>query len=207
MSAKLTRGLLDHILTESRQVNLRTLEQTITLAIDLAREGREGRKIGTMFVVSDAEEVLKRSKCLILDPLWHHPADRKRIDDSNLRETVKELAQLDGAFVISDDGVVLSAARYISASSEGIDVPLGLGTRHVAAASITQQTNAVAVVVSESSTVRVFDDGELVSEIIPELWLMRRYGLHLSGPHSIRTEDEITVVSKQEHPAAAAEDE
>ena len=119
-------SLLGDVCTESRKVNLHTLEQTITLAIELAREGREGRKIGTMFVVSDADEVLKRSRCLILDPLWHHPAEDKRIDDSNLRETVKELAQLDGAFVISDDGVVLSGTRYISASADGIDVPLGV---------------------------------------------------------------------------------
>jgi hypothetical protein len=54
----------------------------------------------------------------------------------------------------------------------------------VAAASITKQTKAVAVVVSESSIVRVFDDGEIISEIIPELWMFARYGSHLAGPIS-----------------------
>jgi hypothetical protein len=38
------------------------------------------------------------------------------------------------------------------------------------------------VVVSESSIVRVFDDGKIVSEVIPEVWLLRSYGLHLVNP-------------------------
>ena len=48
----------------------------------------------------------------------------------------------------------------------------------MAAASITKHSNAIAVVVSETSIVRVFDDSEIVAEIIPELWLLRRHGLH-----------------------------
>ena len=31
--------------------------------------------------------------------------------------------------------------------------------------------------------VRVFDDGMLVAEIIPELWLMDHYNVQLSGPY------------------------
>lgn len=185
------------ICTEERGIDLQTLEQTIRLAVEIAREGREGRKIGTMFVISDAEGTLRQSTCLILDPLQGHPHEQKHLDDPNMRETVKELAQLDGAFIISDDGIVLSAARYINASADGIDLPLGLGSRHVAAASITKHTNAIAVVVSESSVVRILDDGEIVSEIIPELWLFRRHGLHLKGPYSTRASEQMTVASKK----------
>lgn len=189
--------LLCEICTEERGIDLQTLEQTIRLAVEIAREGREGRKIGTMFVVSDAEETLRQSTCLILDPLQGHPNERKHIDDPDMRETIKELAQLDGAFLISDDGIVLTATRYIDASSEGIDLPLGLGSRHMAAASITKHTNAIAVVVSESSVVRVFDDGEIVSEIIPELWLFRRHGLDLEGPYATRTSEQMMIASKK----------
>lgn len=153
-----------------RKVNIRTLEEVITLALEIAREGREGRKIGTMFVVSDAENTIKHSSNMILDPLACHPDKVRHIEETNLRETVKELAQLDGAFIVSDSGIVLSACRYIDASSRGIRLPLGLGSRHVAAASITKRTDAVAVVVSESSIVRVFDNGDLIGEIIPEEW-------------------------------------
>jgi DNA integrity scanning protein DisA with diadenylate cyclase activity len=112
---------------------------------------------------------------MILDPLYGHPETMKRIDDPGMRETLKELAQLDGAFIVTDGGVVLSACRYIDATSEGLDLPLGLGSRHMAAASITRTTSAVAVVVSESSMVRVFDNGAIVGEIIPELWMLRQY--------------------------------
>lgn len=190
--------LFSLICTDQRGVNQETLESVILLAVEIAREGREGRKIGTLFVISDTEKTLQRSRCLILDPLWHHPSEKKRIGDHNMQEILKELAQLDGAFIVNDDGVVLSGCRYINASSEGIDLPLGLGSRHMAAASITRETNAIAVLVSESSIVRVFDDGELIAEILPELWLMKRYGLHIKEPYITRRGKDMTVVSKSE---------
>jgi diadenylate cyclase len=175
----LLADLLDEICSERRGVNNRTLRKVVNLAVEIAREGREGRKIGTLFVVGDSEAVLERSRPMILDPLYGHPHESKRIEDPNLRETLKELAQLDGAFVVSDEGVILSAARYIDAASNHLELPLGLGSRHVAAASVSSRTDAVAVAVSESSTVRMFDDGELVAEIVPELWLLGGYGSYL----------------------------
>jgi len=193
---KMPDDLFCEICSAKRGVNLETLKQVIILAVEIAREGREGRKIGTMFVISDSEEVMNRSRNLILDPLFGHPDELKRIEDPDMRETIKELAQLDGAFIVSDAGVVLSACRYVDAFSEGIKLPLGLGSRHMAGASITKQTKAVAVVVSESSIVRVFDDGDLISEIIPELWMFARYSSHLSGHVLERTEEELTVVAK-----------
>jgi len=36
------------------------------------------------------------------------------------------------------------------------------------------------------------------SEIIPELWMLRHYSLHLSGKYRERTVNQITVVSKEE---------
>ncbi len=50
----------------------------------------------------------------------------------------------------------------------------------VAAAAVSASTNAIGVVVSESSIVRVFDDGLLISELIPELWLFRKYSRRFS---------------------------
>jgi len=179
-----------------KDVNTDTLREVVALAVEIAREGREGRKIGTLFTVGDHQAVLGHSRLLILDPLAGHPDEVKRIDDPNLRETVKELAQLDGAFIVSDSGVVVSAGRYLDAPAEGIDLPLGFGTRHVAAAAITKHTRAVALVVSESSVVRAFDDGELISEIIPELWLMSRHQIHLSGEYVQENEDDLTIVTR-----------
>ena len=161
----------------------RVLEQTIQLAVEIAREGREGRKIGTIFVLGDEEAVLRESRPLILDPLQGHPPEVKKIFDFNMRETTKELAQLDGAFVISADGTVLSAARHLNADSVGISLPLGLGSRHVASAAITLSTRAVAVVVSTSSVVRVFARGQIVAEIIPEIWMLSRESIQIEGSY------------------------
>ena len=195
--SKLT-SRLNAICRDERGVVPEVLRSVIELAIEIAREGREGRKVGTMFVVGDESHVLSLSRPLILDPLKGHGAELKRIADANMRETVKELAQLDGAFVISNDGIVLSATRYLDAHGENIDLPLGLGSRHVAAASITRDTKAVAVVVSESSIVRIFDDGKLIAEIIPELWLFQRERAHISNPAIDEIEEEnIAVISER----------
>src|SRR4051812_5811650 len=192
------KKVFDRVCTEKRGIPRDVLEPVLVLALEIAREGREGRKIGTLFVVGDVEAVYARSIPLILDPLSGHAEDAKQITKPDLRETVKELAQLDGAFVVSSLGVVLSACRYIDSTSSGVRLPLGLGSRHMAAASITRQTDAVAVVVSESSVVRVFDNGDLISEILPELWLFSKYQLHVADAQVARTDKHIAVVSKRE---------
>ena len=190
--------IFEEICSEKRQVNAKVLKQTISLAVEIAREGREGRKIGTLFVVGDSGAVIKRSKPLILDPLQGHADEDKQIEDPDMRETIKELAQLDGAFLVSNSGVVLSAARYIDAASDNLDLPLGLGSRHMAGASISQQTSAVSVVVSESSMVRMFDDGELVSEIVPELWMIEGYTSRMEGRTFTRSDEDVTVIGRAE---------
>ena len=161
----------------------RALEEVVELGVELAREGREGRKIGTLFVVGDVESVLARSRPLLLDPLYGHPREALHVSDPHFRETAKELALLDGAFVVEDDGTFVSAGRFIDVDlgSPANFLP-GLGTRHAAAASITRETDAIAVVVSQSSVVRVFAEGELRAEIIPELFLMSRESLFTPAP-------------------------
>jgi diadenylate cyclase len=155
-----------------------TLESLVQLAVELAREGREGRKIGTLFVIGDVENVAARSRPLILDPLYGHPTDVLHVDRPDFRETVKELAQLDGGFLVADDGTFVSAGRYIDVDvSAPTNFIPGLGTRHAAAASVTRETEATAIAVSQSSVVRVFSHGEIRAEIIPELFLMSRDGL------------------------------
>jgi diadenylate cyclase len=169
------------ICSEKRQVDKQVLEHTISLAVEIAREGREGRKIGTLFVVGAVEDVLERSRPLLLDPLYGHPRDVLQVDLPDFRETVKELAQLDGAFLVENDGTFVSAGRFVDVDLADPENFLpGLGTRHAAGASISRTTDAVAVVVSQSSVVRVFARGKLKAEIIPELFLLSRE--HLLTP-------------------------
>jgi diadenylate cyclase len=161
-----------------------TLEEITELAVEVAREGREGHKIGTMFVVGDAEAVLEQSRPLLLDPLHGHPRELLHVSRPEFRENVKELAQLDGAFVVDDRGTFVAACRFVDVdvTSPANFMP-GLGTRHAGAASITRTTRAIAVVVSQSSVVRVYSRGEIRAEIIPELFLLTREQLFARDPN------------------------
>lgn len=165
-------GLLD----QATEYDPALVESVIGLAVEIAREGREGRRIGTLFTLGDEDAVLARSRPLILDPLRGHAESALEITNANLRGTVKELAQLDGGFVVSHEGIVLSACRYLDASAR-VQVPLGLGSRHLATAKMTAVTNALGIVVSESLVVRIFYRGQLTDEIIPELWLAEHNGI------------------------------
>lgn len=188
-------GMFKSICQRVRRCNKKNLEPTIELAVEIAREGREGRRIGTLFTFGDADAVLERSRPLILDPLAGHAEAARQIRDPNLRGTIKELAQLDGAFVVSDQGVVVSACRYLDAAASDVALPYGMASRHLAGASISQVTDAVAIVVSESSMVRVFDDGKLVAEIIPELWLMDHYNVQMSQPYKEERVGDLAVLT------------
>ena len=190
-----SRGMFKAICQRVRRCNKRNLEPTIELAVEIAREGREGRRIGTLFTFGDADGVLARSRPLILDPLAGHSEELREIRDPNLRGTIKELAQLDGAFVVSDQGIVVSACRYLDAVASDVLLPYGMASRHLAGASISKVTDAVAIVVSESSMVRVFDDGRLVAEIIPELWLFDHYDVQLSKPYQEERVGDLAVIT------------
>jgi len=75
------------------------LKSPIESAVEIAREGREGRRIGTLFTLGDGQTLPEKSRPLILDPLAGHPYSLRHVRDANLRGTIKELVQLDGAFV------------------------------------------------------------------------------------------------------------
>lgn len=141
-------------------------ERTLSLAAQLAAEGREGRPVGTLFVLGDSDRVLAQSRSLVLNPFHGHPEAGRNILDPALEETIKEFAALDGAFVIRGDGVVLTAASHLLPTASHVRLPGGLGTRHAAAANITAATNAVAVCVSQSTgAVSVFHSGRLITDI------------------------------------------
>lgn len=150
------------------KVPLETLKLVVDLAVEIGREGREGKPVGTLFVVGDTRKVIQASHSAGFDPVRGYGRVERRLSDPRVREGIKEIAQLDGAFVIGSDGTVEAAARYIDASAESVSVAKGLGARHWAAAAITRRTKSVAVAVSETSgTVRIFQDGEVVLRIEP----------------------------------------
>jgi len=142
-------------------VSAEALERITAIATDLAAEGREGKSIGAMFVLGDHEEVSKRSKPLILNPFFGYDEEDRSILNPFMDETIKELALIDGAFVLRGNGVVESAGCLIQAKAEDIILPGGLGTRHAAAAAITHVTDSLALVVSSSGQVTYFRKGQM----------------------------------------------
>jgi DNA integrity scanning protein DisA with diadenylate cyclase activity len=150
------------------QVPLETLRAVVDLATEIGREGREGKPVGTMFVVGDTPKVLKMSIPLNFNPFRGYSRAERDIRDRKVREQIKDIAQLEGALIIRRDGVAVAACMYIDTTAEGITLSKGLGTRHWAAAAVSRKTKAIAVVVSQSSgTVRLFQDGEVVLHIEP----------------------------------------
>ncbi len=87
---------------------------------------------------------------------------------ARVREDIKEIAQMDGAFIVSPDAIVEKSRQIIEVLHENLSLSKSLGSRHWAGAGISQKTKAIAVVVSQSSgTVRLFQNGELVLRIEP----------------------------------------
>ena len=62
-------------------------------------------------------------------------------------------------------------------------------------------TKAVGIVVSESSVVRLFCHGQLVGEIIPEVWMMD-HAAQLRGAVKREQVGELTILTPQLRPAS-----
>ncbi|MDZ7850596.1 MAG: diadenylate cyclase DacZ [Halodesulfurarchaeum sp.] len=159
-----THGIYD-LFTDSR-ADPDVLRDAFDVAIELGRKGQKGKPVGALFVVGDAGNVMNKSR-----PLSYNPFEKSHVHvgDPIVNVMLKEFSRLDGAFVVSDSGKIVSAYRYLEPSAEGVDIPKGLGARHMAAGAITRDTGAVAIALSESDgMVRAFKGGDLVLELDPE---------------------------------------
>jgi DNA integrity scanning protein DisA with diadenylate cyclase activity len=157
-------GIYD-LFTDSR-AEPGVIRDVFEVAIDLGKKGQKGKPVGALFVVGDAGKVMNKSR-----PLSYNPFEKSHVHvgDPIVNVMLKEFSRLDGAFVVSDSGKIVSAYRYLEPSAEGVDIPKGLGARHMAGGAITRDTNAIAIVLSESDgMVRAFKGGDLVLEIDPE---------------------------------------
>lgn len=150
------------------RVPLDTLKIVVDLAVEIGREGREGKPVGTLFVVGDTRKVLSSSHAVGFDPVRGYNRKERSLTDPRVREGIKEIAQMDGAIIVSADATVVAACRYLDASAATITLSKGLGARHWAAAAISRASKAVAVTVSQSNgTVRIFQNGEVMLRIEP----------------------------------------
>jgi len=147
---------------------LDVLRAVVELATEIGREGREGQPIGTILVVGDTRKVLSLSRFQNFNPFRGYSRAERDVRKRDVREQIKEIAKLDGAILISRDGIAEAACLHLNARTDGVNLRKGFGSRHLAAAAISKHTNAVAFVVSQSSgSVRVFKKGEEVLHIEP----------------------------------------
>jgi trk system potassium uptake protein TrkH len=148
-------------------VKAEVFEAVFSIAVEISREGREGKPVGTAFVVGDSAAVLERSRQLILNPFEGHGREDRLITNRGIVENVKGFALLDGVFVVSGDGVIESAGRYLTLDTSTVQIPMGLGTRHGSVAGITRATDSVGIVVSQSGgRISVFRAGEMVKQFM-----------------------------------------
>ncbi|MDU9376876.1 hypothetical protein McpSp1_15110 [Methanocorpusculaceae archaeon Sp1] len=142
------------------------LHAVLSLALEISREGREGRAIGTAFIMGDIEELKRWSHQGVLNPYEGHPESVRDVRVKENWESVKEFAQLDGVFILDKNGVIAASGRYLDADGRDVKLQSGLGGRHLATAAITKVAPAVGVTVSESGgIVRVFVGGNSVAQI------------------------------------------
>jgi DNA integrity scanning protein DisA with diadenylate cyclase activity/mannitol/fructose-specific phosphotransferase system IIA component (Ntr-type) len=140
------------------------LLRVLSLALEIATEGREAHPVGAMFVLGDTRSVLRQAQQLVLNPFHGYSRQLRNVLDPSLAETIKEFALIDGAFIIQGDGTVLSAGTYLMPkTAPTAHLPAGLGARHQTAAAITAHTLATTITVSQSTgTVTVFRNGSIV---------------------------------------------
>ena len=148
--------------------HFQTIMAVIDIALDIGALGREGKSVGTIFVIGDSETVLECSHQAIFNPFKGYAKSERMITRPEVVESLKEVAKLDGAIVISAEGMVEAAGRHLETGGAAGRRLRGLGARHRAAVGITLKADAVSVVVSESTgKVTVFSKGKMVATLEP----------------------------------------
>lgn len=150
----------------TEHIRRHVFEKVLRLALGLAHEGREGKPVGALFVLGDHREVDKYSTEGRINPFRGYTEKERNILDDSIDDTVKEIAKLDGAFIIKGNGVIVSACATLRPAVSKEKLPQGYGARHAAAAAITASTKCLAVTLSESTgDVRVWRRGTMITEI------------------------------------------
>lgn len=162
---KLNSGDLKRLATN---IEMSVLKPVIDLASEIGREGREGKPVGALIILGDSRRVMSMCRAINFNPFKGYGPEERDVKDSQVREQIKDIAQMDGAIVIGADGIAIAACVHVDVPGEGVRLAKGFGSRHRTAAAISRKTNALAIVVSQSSgTVRVFQAGEMILHIEP----------------------------------------
>ncbi len=134
------------------------------ISLKLGRGALGGGPVGAAFIIGDTKAVLRLSHQLMINPFKSYLVN---ITDRDQWGLIQKYATFDGAFIVGDDGRVIAAERYLDADVK-VEIPRGLGTRHLAVATMTSATKARGVTVSgEDGMVRIFKNGKIITRIDP----------------------------------------
>ncbi|KPJ77848.1 MAG: hypothetical protein AMJ54_06680 [Deltaproteobacteria bacterium SG8_13] len=148
----------------------KALDFAVAIACKIGRAARRGKRIGAMLMLGDSLRVLEGSKQLIPNPFQGHDKSNRTLMNPDIHDAIVELSKLDGAFVIRGDGFIQSAGVFLAVFKVDVELPVGLGARHAAAAAVTARTAATGVVVSATDgNVRVFSGGRMVLRMDPDI--------------------------------------
>ncbi len=144
------------------------LTTLLDVAIEIGMFGIEGKPVGTILVYGSTGQVLLRSRQLTFNPYRGYAKRSRNLMLAEVQESLKIFAQMDGAILIEGDGTVAAAGRYLLVPGGETPILRGKGTRHQAAAFISRETGALAIVVSETAgRVALFAQGKSVFELAP----------------------------------------
>ncbi|MFP4177074.1 MAG: DNA integrity scanning protein DisA nucleotide-binding domain protein, partial [Planctomycetota bacterium] len=150
----------------SEDTHPEVLERVLDVAVSLGTEGREGKPVGTIFVLGDPQDILAHSQQMVMNPFRGYEREQRNIMDANVQETIKEFSPIDGAFIMDRDGTVETAGAYLQTEDQAVELPRGLGARHRSAAAITAFTDSVSITVSETTgNITIFREGRVIMEI------------------------------------------
>lgn len=151
-------GLADSYLPAG--VQLEVVIRTLHIVAEMGIQGREGKPVGTIVVIGDDPLLENFTQQMILNPFAGYPSSDRNVLDPGLSETIKELAKIDGAFVVSGDGTIRSAGTHLSGRPDPGEMEAGKGARHAAALGITAAADVLAICLSESTgTITLFHKG------------------------------------------------
>lgn len=147
----------------NKNFNKKTIAQITALVNEMAN-----KKKGSFFVITK-QNITNKYQRLFPDLFSNKKISIKNKETQTL---LLNLAELDGAIIVSDDGFVLDYGAKIKKTK----IHLGHGTRHAAAKGITLTDNVLAIISSEEDgRVRIFRNGDMVAEINPRTGKDKRF--------------------------------
>jgi len=154
------------IVVADTDVKEEVFDAVFHISTEISIEGREGKSVGTTFLIGDADNVMAKSRQISLNAFEGQKPESRMITNQDIKENIKEFAQLDGAFVIDGSGYIRAQSRYITVDTSNVSLPKGMGTRHNSVAAMTQVTSAVGIVVSQSGGgITIFKNGLILKKI------------------------------------------